>query len=67
MSKIAATYAFFSDFGALMGVFFWDQGYSTPMESHKVVIGPYRPETIVTPMETKIYCAVLSRNRYCGK
>jgi len=38
MSKIAAKYAFFSDFGALMGVYFWNEGYPTPTEGHTVVI-----------------------------
>jgi len=37
MSKIAAKYAIFSDFGALMGVYFWNQRYPTPTEGHTVV------------------------------
>ena len=38
MSKIAAKYAFFSDFGALRRVYFWNQGYPTYTEGHIVVI-----------------------------
>ena len=38
MSKIAAKYAFFSDFGALVGVYFWSQGFLTPKEDHTGVI-----------------------------
>jgi len=38
MSKIAAMYAFFSDFGALIGVYFWNKGSPIPKEVHTWVI-----------------------------
>jgi len=37
MSKIAAKYTIYSHFGALMGVYFWNQGYPTATEGHTEV------------------------------